>query len=298
MGTPEFAVPTLDMLVAAGHDVVAVYSQQPRPGGRRGRELVASPVHLRAEALGIAVRTPVSLKNPAIQAQFASLDADVCVVAAYGLILPPQVLGGPKFGCLNIHASILPRWRGAAPIQRAIQAGDLETGIGIMQMETGLDTGPIRLETRTPISDKSAGELTDELAQMGAKAMIRVLADLPAHPAVPQSDQGVTYAAKIDKAEARVKWGLPAIEIERQIRAMNPAPGAWFMFRGERIKVFRAEICSTTGSFPPGFVLNDDLTIATGRIAIRPTLVQRAGRSVQHISDFLRGFPAPSGMQL
>ena len=298
MGTPDFAVPTLDMLVAAGHDVVAAYSQQPRPGGRRGRELIASPVQRRAEVLGIAVRTPASLKRPDVQEQFTSWEADIGVVAAYGLILPSQILETPRLGCLNVHASILPRWRGAAPIQRAIQARDLETGVGIMQMEPGLDTGPIRLETRTFLETKTAGELTEELAQMGAKAMIRVLADLPAHPPVPQSDEGITYAAKVDKAEAHINWSDPAVRIERQIRAMNPAPGAWFTFAGERIKVFQAQICTANGTFPPGLVLDREFTVAAGANAVRPILLQRAGRSIQRASDFLNGFPDPSGTQL
>ncbi|RZM11354.1 MAG: methionyl-tRNA formyltransferase, partial [Sphingomonas sp.] len=250
MGTPPFAVPTLDALVEAGHEIVAVYSQPPRPGGRRGRELTPSPVQRRAEELGIAVRTPVSLKGAEEQAAFSALDADVAVVAAYGLILPRAVLDAPRHGCLNVHGSLLPRWRGAAPVQRAILAGDAETGVGIMQMEAGLDTGPVRLEARTTVAGKTAGVLTDELARLGAEAMIEVLADLDAHPAVAQPADGITYAAKIDKAEARIDWARSASEVERLVRAMNPAPGAWFEVGGERVKLLAAQVLPF--SFPGG----------------------------------------------
>ena len=297
MGTPPFAVPTLDALVEAGHEIVAVYSQPPRPGGRRGRELTPSPVQRRAEELGIAVRTPVSLKGAEEQAAFSALDADVAVVAAYGLILPRAVLDAPRHGCLNVHGSLLPRWRGAAPVQRAILAGDAETGVGIMQMEAGLDTGPVRLEARTTVAGKTAGVLTDELARLGAEAMIEVLADLDAHPAVAQPEDGITYAAKIDKAEARLDFAEPAVAVERRIRAMNPAPGAWFEWQGERIKLLAADIISTDGG-PAGTVMDDRLTIACGTDAIRPTLVQRAGRGVTNAADLLRGFPIPAGSRL
>ena len=237
MGTPEFAVPTLDALVAAGHDVVAAYSQPPRPGGRRGRELVPSPVQRRAEAHGIPVRSPVSFREDGAVEAFAALGADVAVVAAYGLILPQAVLDAPRLGCLNVHGSLLPRWRGAAPIQRAIMAGDAETGVGIMQMERGLDTGPVRLEGRTRCAGKTTGELTGELAAMGAALMVRVLADPDAYPPVPQPEEGVTYAAKIAKEEARIDFARPAIEVDRLIDALNPAPGAFLEHGGERIKV-------------------------------------------------------------
>jgi methionyl-tRNA formyltransferase len=219
MGTPDFAVPALVALVAAGHEVVAAYSQPPRPGGRRGKELTPSPVQREAEARGIAVRHPVSLKGAEEQAEFAAFDADIAIVAAYGLILPQAVLDAPRHGCLNLHGSLLPRWRGAAPIQRAILAGDAETGVGIMRMERGLDTGPVLLEGRTPVDGKTAGELTAELAQMGARLIVEVLADLPAHPEVPQADGGVTYASKIDKAEARLDFTQSAEQTLRQIRA-------------------------------------------------------------------------------
>ncbi|MCW3836719.1 methionyl-tRNA formyltransferase [Sphingomonas canadensis] len=295
MGTPEFAVPALEALAAAGHDVVAAYSQPPRPGGRRGKALTPSPVHARAEALGIPVRTPVSLKGADEQAAFAALGADVAVVAAYGLILPRPVLEAPRLGCLNIHGSLLPRWRGAAPVQRAILAGDAETGVGIMQMEAGLDTGPVRLQGRTPIDGKTAGELTAELAAMGARLMVQVLGDISAHPAVPQPQDGVTYAAKIDKAETRLDFTQTAEEVERQVRAFNP-PGAYFECAGERVRVLAAEIADGGGE--PGTVIDDRITVACGRGAIRPLRVQRAGRGAMTAEELLRGFPIPPGTQL
>ncbi len=298
MGTPDFAVPTLEALVAAGHDVVAAYSQPPRPGGRRGRETVASPVQVRAEALGIAVRHPVSLKDAAAQAAFAALDADVAVVAAYGLILPRAVLDAPRLGCLNVHGSLLPRWRGAAPVQRAILAGDAETGVGIMQMEAGLDTGPVRLEGRVAVEGKTAGELTGELAALGARLMVTVLADPDAHPAVAQPADGVTYAAKIDKAEARIDFTQSAVAVERLVRAMNPAPGAWFEVAGERVKVLAADVLPFSFPGGEGTTVDATLAIACGDGAIRPTLVQRAGRGVTTADEMLRGFPVRSGTSL
>lgn len=295
MGTPDFAVPTLDALVAAGHEIVAAYSQPPRPGGRRGRELVASPVQQRAEALGIEVRSPVSLKGADAQAELAALRADVGVVAAYGLILPRAVLDAPEHGCLNVHGSLLPRWRGAAPVQRAILAGDTETGVGIMQMEAGLDTGPVRLEGRTPVDGKTAGELTAELAAMGANLMVRVVADLAAYPALPQPEDGVTYAAKIDKAEARLDFTMNAVEVERRVRAMNPAPGAWCEVAGERIKVLACDVLPFTFPGGEGTTVDGALTIACGDGSVRPTSVQRAGRGVTSTEELLRGFPIASG---
>jgi methionyl-tRNA formyltransferase len=298
MGTPEFAVPTLNALVEAGHDVVAAYSQPPRPGGRRGKALTPSPVHARAEELGIEVRTPLSFKkDPDAVAAFAALNADVAVVAAYGLILPVSVLEAPRLGCLNVHGSLLPRWRGAAPIQRAILAGDAETGVGIMQMEAGLDTGPVRLEGRTPVDGKTAGELTAELAEMGARLMVEVLADFDAHPAVAQPEDGVTYAAKIDKAETRLDFGQPADAVERQIRAFNP-PGAWFEHDGERIRVLAATVRHLSESQGDGVVADAELTIACASGAIRPTRVQRAGRGVVTTRELLNGFSIPPGTQL
>jgi methionyl-tRNA formyltransferase len=300
MGTPDFAVPALEALVAAGHDVIAAYSQPPRPGGRRGRALVPSPVHQRAEALGIAVRTPVSLKNAEAQAEFAVLDADVAVVAAYGLILPRAVLDAPRHGCLNIHGSLLPRWRGAAPIQRAILAGDAETGVGIMQMEAGLDTGPVRLEGRTPIAAKTAGALTTELAAMGARLMVEVLADLDGHPPVPQPEDGITYAAKVAKDEMRLDLAQDAAAVERQIRAFNP-PGAWLEINGERLRILAADVLNAPAAphvTAPGTIIDDQFTIACTSGAIRPTSVQRAGRGVMRVDELLRGFPIPPGTHL
>ena len=296
MGTPDFAVPALQALVAAGHDVVAAYTQPPRPGGRRGKELTPTPVHQAAAALGIEVHHPVSLKGSAEQAEFAALGADIAVVAAYGLILPQVVLDAPKHGCLNVHASLLPRWRGAAPIQRAILAGDGETGVTIMQMEAGLDTGPMLAVDRTPVDGKTAGELTAELAEIGALLMVEVLADLPGHAAVVQPEDGVTYAKKIDKAETRIDWNQSAIDVERQVRAFAPAPGAWFEFEGERCKVLAAELTEDDGA--PGMVLDAALSVACGSGAVRAVLVQRAGRPAMTAQDLLRGWGISAGAQL
>ncbi len=299
MGTPDFAVPALDALVAAGHDIVAAYSQPPRPGGRRGRALVPSPVHQRAEALGIPVRTPTSLRGAAEQEAFAALGADVAVVAAYGLILPQPILDAPRHGCLNIHGSLLPRWRGAAPIHRAVLAGDVETGVGIMQMEAGLDTGPVRLEGRTAIGGKTTGELSAELAAMGAALMVTVLADLDAYPPVAQPEEEVTYAAKVAKEELRVAFDREAAAVERQLRAFNP-PGAWIDVSGERIRLLAADAVepSSGDTTEPGTVIDERLTIACALGAIRPTLVQRAGRGVMPVDELLRGFAIPIGTQL
>jgi methionyl-tRNA formyltransferase len=296
MGTPGFAVPVLQALVEAGHQVVASYSQPPRPGGRRGRQLVPSPVQQMAESLDIPVMTPVSLRSAEEQALFAGFDADVAVVAAYGLILPQAILDAPRLGCLNVHGSLLPRWRGAAPIQRAILAGDVVTGVGIMQMEAGLDTGPVRLEGSTPIGRKTTGELTDELATMGAELMAKVLADPDRYPARPQPAEGVTYAAKIDKAETRLDFTRSAIELERLVRAFHPAPGAWFEYQGERIKLLSAELVDAHGA--PGEILDNRLTIACGEGALRPVTLQRAGRGVSSADNLLRGFAIPAGTRL
>ncbi|MFM6854163.1 MAG: methionyl-tRNA formyltransferase [Sphingopyxis sp.] len=300
MGTPDFAVPTLNALVAAGHDVVAVYSQPPRPA-HRGKRETPSPVHARAAELGLPVRTPASLKDAAAQADLAALRADVAVVAAYGLILPRAVLDAPRHGCLNVHASLLPRWRGAAPVQRALLAGDVETGVGIMQMEAGLDTGPVRAEQRTPTAGKTAGQLTAQLADMGAQLMVAVLADLPAHPAMAQPETGVTYASKIQKDEARIDWHLSAVQVERMVRAFTPAPGAWFAMNGDRVKITACTVVppgDAPHGAPPGQVMDDALTIACNPGAIRPTLVQRAGRGAMPVADLLRGFPIPAGSRL
>jgi methionyl-tRNA formyltransferase len=295
MGTPDFAVPALDALVKAGHDVVAVYSQPPRPAGR-GKALRPSPVHGRAEELGIEVRTPVSLKDAGVQADFAALAADVAVVAAYGLILPRAVLDAPRHGCMNIHASLLPRWRGAAPIQRAILSGDNVTGVTIMDMEAGLDTGPMRAKHVTPIEDKTAGALTAELAQAGADLMIEVLDDIALHPPMAQPDDGVTYAAKIDKAESRIDFTRDAHQVERQVRAFNPFPGAFFEYRGERFRILAAHVEHHGGT--PGELLDDSLLIGCGHDAIRPTLVQRAGKGAMTPGELLRGYEMPAGSRV
>lgn len=295
MGTPDFAVPIFQALVDAGHNVVAAYSQPPRRAGR-GKTLTPSPVHRLAESLGIAVRTPETLRDPAVQAEFAALDADVAVVAAYGLLLPRVVLDAPRLGCLNVHGSLLPRWRGAAPIQRAILAGDKETGVGIMQMAAGMDTGPVRLEGRTPVDGKTAGGLAEELSAMGARLMLEVLADPDAYPPVAQAAQGVTHAAKIDKSEARLRFDGSAVDAERQVRAFNPAPGAFFELEGERVRVLAAEVVDGAGA--PGTVLDDRLTIACAEGALRPTLVQRAGRGAMTPAELLRGFAIAEGTRL
>lgn len=295
MGTPDFAVPALGALVDAGHQVVAVYSQPPRPAGR-GKVLRPSPVHMRAEELGIEVRTPVSLKDAQVQADFAALDADVAVVAAYGLILPRAILDAPRHGCMNIHASLLPRWRGAAPIQRAILAGDNLTGITIMDMEAGLDTGPMRAKHVTPIEAKSAGALTAELAQAGAELMVEVLDDIALHPPMAQPEDGVTYAAKIDKAEARIDFTKDAHQVERQVRAFNPFPGAFFEYQGERFRILAAEIDAHNGAV--GELLDHSLLIGCGHGSIRPTLIQRAGKGAMSAGELLRGFDFPTGSRV
>jgi methionyl-tRNA formyltransferase len=295
MGTPDFAVPTLDALLAAGHDVAAVYCQPPRPAGR-GKALSPSPVQRRAEAAGIEVRMPVSLRGADEQAAFAALNLDVAVVAAYGLILPAPILAAPRFGCLNVHASLLPRWRGAAPIQRAILAGDRKTGVTIMQMEKGLDTGPVYAWMKTGIGTKTAGKLTAELAESGAELMATVLETIGAVTPVPQPEEGPTYAHKIEKHEARLDFAQPAVQVERQIRAFNPAPGAWFDYKDERIKVLAAEISELSGE--PGTVLDHGLTIACAEGAVVPSLVQRAGRGPMITAELLRGFAIPAGATL
>ncbi|HET9810722.1 MAG TPA: methionyl-tRNA formyltransferase [Sphingomicrobium sp.] len=291
MGSPDFAVPSLDALVGAGHEILCVYTQPPRPAGR-GKAEQKTAVHERADELGLEIRCPKSLRNDEEQARFAALDADLAVVAAYGLILPRPVLEAPKAGCINVHASLLPRWRGAAPIQRAILAGDEITGVTIMRMEEGLDTGPMFLKRETAVDRKTANELTDELARLGAEALLAWLDD-PTAP-IPQPDNGVTYASKIDKAEARIDWSRPAEEIERQVRAFAPMPGAWFEVGGERIKLLEA-IIGIDAAGEPGEVLDDCLNLACGTGFVRPTLVQRAGRSPMTPGELLRGFPIPKG---
>jgi methionyl-tRNA formyltransferase len=300
MGTPPFAVPTLAALHAAGHEVVAVYTQPPRPA-QRGKKLQQSAVHAWAEEHGLPVRTRKSLRNEEAQAEFAALDLDVAVVAAYGLILPSAILDAPRQGCLNVHGSILPRWRGAAPVQRAILSGDAETGVTIMQMDVGLDTGAMRLVGRTPVAGKTAGELTDELATMGAGLMVRVLGDLPTFVPEAQPDDGVTYAAKIDKSEARLDFLTSAVQVERQVRAFNPMPGAFFELDGERYKILAAEVvhpADTVRGAAPGVTLDDSLTIACNPGAIRATRVQRAGKPAMDAGELLRGRAIPAGTRL
>jgi methionyl-tRNA formyltransferase len=289
MGTPDFSVPVLEALAAA-HEVVCVYSQPPRPAGR-GKKDRPSPVQARAEALGIPVRHPVSLKGAAEQAEFAALGADVAVVVAYGLILPPAVLDAPRHGCLNIHASLLPRWRGAAPIHRAIMAGDAETGICIMQMEAGLDTGPVLLREATVIGpEETTGALHDRLSTMGAQLILQALDRLAELRPDPQPEDGVTYAAKIDKAEARVNWSAPAAEVDRLIRGLSPFPGAWCEVAGERVKLLGSRLAEGQGA--PGQVLGG-LRIACGSGAVEITLAQREGKRAMAPEDFLRGFTLP-----
>jgi len=293
MGTPEFSVPVLDALVAAGHDIAAVYCQPPRKAGR-GKKERPTPVHARAEALGLPVRHPRDFKDPAEVARFAALDAEIAVVVAYGLILPQAVLDAPARGCLNIHASLLPRWRGAAPIHRAIMAGDTKTGVCIMQMEAGLDTGPVLLRRETPIGpEDTTDKLHDRLAGIGAAAIVEALAALDRLTAVPQAAVGVTYAHKIDKGEARIDWTCPAVEIDRQIRGLSPFPGAWCAVGGERLKLLDSRLAEGAGA--PGTVLAEDLTIACGEGAVRLLVLQRAGKSVMTAEALQRGFALPVG---
>jgi methionyl-tRNA formyltransferase len=296
MGTPEFSVPVLDALVQAGHEIVAVYCQPPRPAGR-GKKETPTPVHQRALALGLPVRHPTSLKGGQAQADFAALNADVAVVVAYGLILPQAVLDAPKHGCLNIHASLLPRWRGAAPIHRAIMAGDTETGICIMQMDAGLDTGPVLLREATPIGvQDTTGQLHDRLSVMGARLIVTALSRLDDLTPAPQPTEGVTYAAKIDKSEAAVDWTHPAVDVDRQIRALSPFPGAWVDHDGQRIKLLASRLADGAGT--PGTVLDDALTVACGKDAVQLLRLQRAGRGAQDAAEFLRGSPLPKGTVL
>ncbi len=295
MGTPEFAVPTLHALHEAGHEIAAAYTQPPRPAGR-GKAERPSPVQLAAEKLGIEVRHPATLRDLEAEADFLALEPELAVVVAYGLILPRPILDGPKHGCLNVHASLLPRWRGAAPIQRAILAGDHVTGVTIMRMAEGLDTGPMLASARVPVEDKTSGELHAELAEIGARLLVETVAQLDQLKARPQPELGATYAAKIDKAEARIDWAKPAELIEREVRAFAPWPGAWFDLDGERIKVLRAREIGVNGA--DGTVLDDKLTIACGQAAIRPLVLQRAGKPAMPAEDFLRGKPVPTGTVL
>jgi methionyl-tRNA formyltransferase len=292
MGTPDFAVPTFTGIVAAGHEIVAVYTRAPKPAGR-GQAERKSPVHLAAEGFGIPVRTPKTLRNADEQAAFAALGADVGIVVAYGLILPKPILDAPRLGCLNLHGSLLPRWRGAAPIQRAVLAGDARTGVMVMQMDEGLDTGPVALAEEMPISpDTTTGELHDKMMLVGADLMGRALAALERGSLTftPQSNDGVTYASKIDKAEARIDWSRPASEVHNLIRGMSPFPGAWFELElagiPTRVKALRSTLVA--GSAAPGTIL-PDLTIACGAGAVRLVSVQREGKAAMDAATFLRG---------
>jgi methionyl-tRNA formyltransferase len=296
MGTPDFSVPILDALVGAGHEIVGVYCQPPRPAGR-GKKDRPSPVQSRAEAMGLGVRHPVSLKSAEVQSAFTALEADVAVVVAYGLILPQVVLDAPSRGCLNIHASLLPRWRGAAPIHRAIMAGDAETGVCIMQMEAGLDTGPVLLRKATEIgADETTAQLHDRLSAMGAEAIVQALGTLDDLNPEPQPGEGVTYASKIDKAEARIDWARPAVEVDRLIRGLSPFPGAWFEHAGTRMKALGSTLAKGSGN--AGEVLDSGLRVACGAGAIQLTRLQRAGKAAQDADDFQRGAQIAPGTRL
>ena len=299
MGTPDFSVPTLLDLAAHGHEIAAVYSRAPKPGGR-GMKLQPTPVEVEARRLGIPVLTPKTLKTPEALAEFRAHEADAAVVVAYGMILPQAVLDAPKLGCYNLHASLLPRWRGAAPISRAIMAGDTETGVMVMKMDAGLDTGDVAMAERIAITDRmTAADLHDALARLGADLMVRALAALErgALQLTVQSGEGVTYAEKIDKAEARIDWNRPARAVLRHIHGLSPFPGAWSEFAGDgeaaRIKVLRCELASGAGA--AGAVLDDRLTIACGQGAIRIVELQRAGKAPMKAADFLRGTPLEAG---
>lgn len=296
MGTPDFSVSILAALVDAGHDVVCVYSQPPRPAGR-GHKEQPSPVHAFAAARGLEVRTPKSLKSEAEQQAFRDLDLDAAVVAAYGLILPQAVLDAPRKGCLNVHASILPRWRGAAPIQRAIEAGDSETGVTIMQMDAGLDTGAMLLTETVPITaHTNAAQLHDQLAALGARLIVAALDRYDHLTPLPQPEQGVTYAHKLAKDEGRLDWTRPAVDLDHKVRALTPWPGVWCLLGAERLKVLAAQPVDATGV--PGTVLDESLTVACGDGALRLTRVQRPGKGAMDSAELLRGFPIPKGTVL
>ena len=303
MGTPDFSVPVLEALHEAGHEIVAAYSQPPRPAGRRGLELTPSPVHRAADALGVPVRTPINFRDPADVEAFRALGADVAVVVAYGLLLPESILTGTRFGCYNGHASLLPRWRGAAPIQRAIMAGDVETGMMVMKMDKGLDTGPVALAERVAIGETmTAGELHDRLSEVGAALMVEAMAKLETGdlPLTPQPVEGVLYAAKIGKEESRIDFAKPARDVHNHIRGLAPFPGAWFEAeingKPERIKVLKSDLAEGSGA--PGTVLDDRLAVACGLGAVRPLRLQRAGGKPLDLADFLRGTALPAGARL
>ncbi|MBK19139.1 MAG: methionyl-tRNA formyltransferase [Rhodospirillaceae bacterium] len=298
MGTPEIAVPALAALIGEEHEVVCVYSQPPRPAGR-GHRVTASAVHTFADENGIDVRTPENFKSQASVTEFAALDADIAVVMAYGLILPQPILTAPRLGCVNIHASLLPRWRGAAPIQRAIMAGDTETGVTIMQMDEGLDTGEILLQEKISIDQQTNAQiLHDQLAELGASTITRALTSLSEGSVQPiaQPDEGAVYAKKIGRSDGHIDWSKPAVEIERTVRALNPWPGTWFNHQGERIRILAADIHNGHGI--PGTVLDDNAAIACGDGAIRPRVMQRPGKAATETESFLRGYDLPAGTVL
>ncbi|MEO8300619.1 MAG: methionyl-tRNA formyltransferase [Rhizomicrobium sp.] len=297
MGTPDFAVPTLAELIAQGHEIVCVYSQPPRPKGR-GMALEPGPVHTFAQSAKLPVRTPLSLKDADEQAAFAALDLDVAIVVAYGLLLPKAILEAPQLGCFNLHGSLLPRWRGAAPIQRAVMAGDAETGVMVMRMNEGLDTGPVLMAERVAVGRKTSGDLTAELSRLGADLMVRALGALERGAVTPrpQAEDGITYARKISKEEARIDWSKSASEIDCHIRGLSPFPGAWTEVNGERLKILYAEPANGSGN--PGVLLDDALTVACGDGALRLQKVQRAGKSAMSAAELLKGFALPRGTQL
>lgn len=298
MGSPDFALPALKALIAAGHDIACVYSQPPRPAGR-GKQERLTPVHAFAQAQSLPVRTPKSLRNAEAQAEFAAMALDVAIVVAYGLILPKPILDAPKHGCLNLHASLLPRWRGAAPIQRALMAGDRVTGVQVMRMEEGLDTGPILASAETPIeADDTGASLHDRLSALGAPLLVETLAKLERGQTkeTPQASDGVVYAHKLTPADARIDWAKPAREIDHLIRALSPAPGAWFEFGGARVKALDSRLAQGAGA--PGEALDDALLIACGEGAVRLLVAQREGRAALAAAEFLRGTPIPAGSRL
>lgn len=298
MGSPTFALPTLEALIGAGHDIACVYSQPPRPAGR-GKQERPTPVHAFAASRGLEVRTPKSLKRAEEQAAFAALQLDAAIVVAYGLILPKAILDAPRLGCFNLHGSLLPRWRGAAPIQRAIMAGDRVTGVQVMRMEEGLDTGPVLASAETPIdADDTTATVHDRLAALGAPLMVRTLEQLARGEAIeaPQPTEGVTYAHKITAAETRIDWTRPAREVDAHIRGLSPSPGAWFDVAGVRVKALMSRLGQGAGG--PGEALDDALLIACGEGAVRLLTVQREGRAPLAAGDFLRGQPVPTGAVL
>jgi methionyl-tRNA formyltransferase len=300
MGTPDFAVPTLAALINGGHEIVAVYTQPPRPAGR-GKKLRPTPVQTFAELKGIPVFSPASLKDAGEQAAFKNLGLDAAVVVAYGLILPPAILAAPRLGCINVHASLLPRWRGAAPIQRAIMAGDKETGVSIMQMDKGLDTGPVILERRTAIAQgDTAGSLHDRLSELGAEVICDALEGLQSRRVkpTPQPERGVTYAEKISKQEGHINWNQPARDVGSQIRGLTPFPGAWFEFSGNRVKVLEVELHNSSQDRIPGQIIAAPLIVACLSGALELITLQREGKSAMTADQLLRGFPIPPASKL